>query len=118
MYRRYDVFVLPTRPGEGIPRVLTEAMAAGMPVVTTDVAGIGSLITSGVNGVLADGTADAFADAVTRLIQDPGLRRRVIAGGYDTVRGLTLEKQAERLMQVVSESLAVPVTSMAPTSAA
>ena len=35
LYRDYDLFVLPTRPGEGIPRVLLEAMAAGLPIVTT-----------------------------------------------------------------------------------
>ena len=35
LYRQYDLFVLPTLPGEGIPRVLLEAMAAGVPIVTT-----------------------------------------------------------------------------------
>ena len=45
LYRDYDFFVLPTQPGEGIPRVLLEAMANGLPIVTTDVSGIGSLIT-------------------------------------------------------------------------
>ena len=40
LYRDYDLFVLPTQPGEGIPRVLLEAMANGLPVVTTDVSGI------------------------------------------------------------------------------
>ena len=45
LYRDYDLFVLPTRPGEGIPRVLMEAMANGTPVVTTNVSGIGSLVT-------------------------------------------------------------------------
>ena len=39
-YRDYDFFVLPTQPGEGIPRVLLEAMANGLPIVTTDVSGI------------------------------------------------------------------------------
>ena len=64
LYRDYDIFILPTQPGEGIPRVLLEAMANGLPIVTTDVSGITSLITDGVNGLLiADATAEAVAGA-------------------------------------------------------
>src|SRR5262249_6571863 len=58
VYREHDIFVLPTLPGEGIPRVLLEAMAAGVPVVATRVAGIPSLVTDGQNGLLVD-TAEA-----------------------------------------------------------
>src|SRR5438093_4861503 len=59
LYRDYDLFVLPTGPGEGIPRVLLEAMAAGLPVVTTRVAGIPGLISSGQNGLLTNTGGDA-----------------------------------------------------------
>ena len=48
-YRDYDIFVLPTLPGEGIPRVLLEAMAAGLPVVVSRVSGIPSLVTHETN---------------------------------------------------------------------
>ena len=103
MYREFDLFVLPTRPGEGIPRVLMEAMAAGLPVVTTDVAGIGSLVTDGVNGLLVpDGSTNALVDAVRSLIATPALRQRLIQGGYATARAHTLERQAAALMQTVS----------------
>ena len=103
MYRDFDLFVLPTRPGEGIPRVLMEAMAAGLPVVTTDVAGIGSLITNQQNGLLVpDGSIDALIAAVRSLITTPSLRRQLIQGGYDTARAHTLERQAAELMQTVS----------------
>ena len=74
MYRDYDLFVLPTRPGEGIPRVLLEAMADGLPVVTTDVSGIASLITDGENGRLVTGESrPAMVDAVNSLITDAGV---------------------------------------------
>ena len=103
MYRDFDLFVLPTRPGEGIPRVLMEAMAAGLPVVTTDVAGIASLITNQQNGLLVpDGSIDALIAAVRSLITTPSLRRQLIQGGYDTARAHTLERQAAELMQTVS----------------
>jgi glycosyltransferase involved in cell wall biosynthesis len=109
-YREYDYFILPTQPGEGIPRVLLEAMANGLPIVTTGVSGITSLIADGDNGVLiADGSSAAVADAVRMLTADGALRRRVIQGGYRTARRHTLEQQAADMMQVVREELHLPV---------
>jgi glycosyltransferase involved in cell wall biosynthesis len=107
-YREYDIFVLPTLPGEGVPRVLLEAMAAGLPVVTSRVSGIPSLITDGSNGLLVEvPSARAVADAVMRIVRDPGLRRRLIADGYATARAHTLQAQAARMMQDVSARLSV-----------
>ena len=106
LYRDYDAFVLPTRPGEGIPRVLLEAMANGTPVVTTDVSGITSLVTHDQNGLLmAESSAGAVAAAVGRLIAEPALRRAIIQGGYATARAHTLERQAAELMRVVAAEL-------------
>lgn len=102
MYRDYDFFVLPTQPGEGIPRVLLEAMANGLPIVTTDVSGIASLIADGDNGLLiAGGSSGLIAGAIGRLVRDGELRRHVIQGGYATARKHTLEQQAADMMQVV-----------------
>jgi glycosyltransferase involved in cell wall biosynthesis len=106
-YRTYDAFILPTGPGEGVPRVLLEAMASGLPVVTTKIAGIPSLVTHEVNGLLADPTAASLADAIERLGADPTLRRRLIANGYATARKYTLEAQAEHMMRSVSDELRV-----------
>ena len=109
MYRNYDVFVLPTRPGEGIPRVLLEAMANGLPVVTTNVSGITSLITNRVNGLLSEGSADAIAAAVSEVVADHALRRQLIAAGYETAKAHTLERQAGEMLRTVSEQFGVPV---------
>lgn len=106
----YDLFVLPTLPGEGIPRVLLEAMSAGLPVVTTNVSGIPGLVTHGVNGLLVDDpTADAVADAMSSIIDDAPVRLRMIANGYETARAHTLETQAARMMSAVSSALNVPL---------
>jgi glycosyltransferase involved in cell wall biosynthesis len=106
MYGQYDVFVLPTLPGEGIPRVLLEAMSAGVPVVTTRVAGIPSLVIDKVNGLLLDRpTAAAVASAVARIVSDEAFRRDVIGHGYETARKFTLEGQAARMMETVSSRL-------------
>ena len=103
-YRDYDVFVLPTSPGEGIPRVLLEAMAAGLPVVVTRVAGIPGLVTHGRNGYLINtATADAVAGAVMAVSRDGALRRRLIQGGYQTARRHTLDGQAAQMMAVAAE---------------
>ena len=110
LYRDYDVFVLPTRPGEGIPRVLLEAMANGIPIVTTNVSGIGSLIANGQNGILLeDATADAIADAVRMLVEAPSVRQRLIRQAYDTARAHTLERQAGTMLAVVARELALPL---------
>jgi glycosyltransferase involved in cell wall biosynthesis len=107
-YAEYDLFVLPTLPGEGVPRVLLEAMAAGLPVVTTSVAGIPSLITHERNGLLVDKpSADAVAGAIERLLTDGALRRRMIENGYATARAHTLQAQAARMMDDVSRRLGV-----------
>jgi len=106
MYRQYDIFVLPTRPGEGIPRVLLEAMAAGLPVVTTDVAGIGGLVRDRENGLLlADGAPETVTQAIRLLLDSSGLRRQLIHHGYETARAHTLERQAADMMQIVAREL-------------
>jgi glycosyltransferase involved in cell wall biosynthesis len=81
------VFCLPCRVLEdgdrdGIPNVLVEAMAAGVPVVTTAVSGIPELVQDGVNGlVVPPDDPERLADAVLRLHADPGLRARLSTSG-------------------------------------
>ena len=110
LYREFDLFVLPTRPGEGIPRVLMEAMAGGLPIVTTDVSGISSLITNRANGLLVpEGSTPSTIAALRTLIATPALRQTLIEGGYATARAHTLERQAAALMQIVAKECGVPI---------
>ena len=118
-YRSYDIFVLPTRPGEGIPRVLLEAMASGTPVVTTRVSGIASLIAHGENGLLVDRSdAASIAPAIGRVIDSPGLRRTLIQNGYATARAHTVEHQAAAMMSVAQAVLKLPLRTPAAVGAA
>ena len=76
------VMVLASRC-EGVPRVLIEAMAAGVPVVASNVGGIPSLIQDGVNGLLfPSGDAVALAACLRRLLSDEDLRKRMGEQGY------------------------------------
>ena len=90
-------------------------MAAGVPVVTTAVAGIPSLIDHGRNGLLVDApSADAVAGAILRTVSDGDLRRRLIRGGLDTARAHTLDRQAAWMMEQVKVRLSVPVRPVSP----
>ena len=71
-----DVFVLPSAYREGIPRVLLEAAAMGLPIVTTDSPGCNEVVEDAVNGFLIPaGAPRELARAILRLLEEPGLRR-------------------------------------------
>jgi len=73
-----DLFVLPTAYREGIPRVLMEAAAMALPIVTTDAAGCREVVQDRVNGLLVPlRDAAAVTRAILRLLQQPELRRRL-----------------------------------------
>jgi glycosyltransferase involved in cell wall biosynthesis len=78
--------------------------------VTTDVAGISSLIRHGENGVLVpEGSAQGMVDALRSLITTPSLRQRLIQDGYATARAHTLERQAASVMQIVATECGVAI---------
>jgi len=72
-----DIFVLPSL-AEGMPNSLLQAMACGLPVVTTRVSSIPAIVKNEVNGILIEpGSAEAICQGLKRLIDDPQLRRRM-----------------------------------------
>jgi glycosyltransferase involved in cell wall biosynthesis len=76
-----DVFVLASH-WEGLPNVVLEAMAAGLPVVATTVGGTPEVVVDGVTGFLVPPRdPEALADAILRLLRDPDLRRRMGEAG-------------------------------------
>jgi colanic acid/amylovoran biosynthesis glycosyltransferase len=78
--------VLPSGKTEGIPVALMEALASERAVVASEVSGIPELVVDGVTGLLvAPGDAAALADAIERLLDDPGLRARLGTAGRSKV---------------------------------
>jgi glycosyltransferase involved in cell wall biosynthesis len=99
-----DVFALPiVREGvDGLPNVLLEAMGAGRAVVASGVAGVPDVVEDGIHGlVVPERDPAALAAAITRLLADPDLARRLGAAARARVeRELTWERTAERFEAV------------------
>jgi glycosyltransferase involved in cell wall biosynthesis len=75
VYARCHIVCLPSYYGEGVPRVLIEAAACALPIVTTDVPGCREVVAHGDNGLLVPPRAPAaLAEALRTLAQDPELR--------------------------------------------
>lgn len=80
-----DLFILPSYD-EGLPVALLEAMAHGLPVVSTFAGGIPELVTSGINGLLVQpGNREALKRAVQSMIEDPGLREKFAAANRQKI---------------------------------
>ncbi len=121
--RRSSVFALACRVDDdgdrdGIPNVLVEAMAAGLPAVSTTVSGIPELITDGVNGLLVPpDDPDALADALRRLARDPELAQQLARAGTAAVHEhFDGERLAHRLVELFSGG--PPRSALTPTPAA
>lgn len=82
----FDVFVMPSVFKEGLGIALLEAMAAGKPVVATNVGGIPEIIEDGVNGFLIPPRKPkAISDAVLKILKDKELARSLGRAGRKTV---------------------------------
>jgi glycosyltransferase involved in cell wall biosynthesis len=70
IYRSADIFAFPSFI-EGLPTVCVEALAAGLPVVSTDAPGVRDIIRDGINGIqVKTGDTEAFAEALSDLLRD------------------------------------------------
>ncbi|MGB2710101.1 MAG: glycosyltransferase family 4 protein [Conexibacter sp.] len=89
---------------EGLPQILFEAFAAGLPVVATDVGGIRAAVGEA-TALIPAGDADAAAEALERIADDPARRAELVAAGLAQAREHTLEAETGRVARFVAEAL-------------
>jgi glycosyltransferase involved in cell wall biosynthesis len=96
LYASHDIFVLPSLV-EGMPLVLLEAMASGLAVVTTESSGMTDLVEDGHDGLLTiPGDATSLVMAMTKLCENPQLRRQMGNAAQEKMRRFSWTRFAER----------------------
>lgn len=102
-----DVFLAPSVGGESFGIVLVEAMAAGLPVVASRIAGYDEVVTDGVEGFLVPARdAAALAGSAGRLLDDPDLARRMGEAGRERARRYDWDSVAGELEAIYREAIA------------
>jgi glycosyltransferase involved in cell wall biosynthesis len=110
-YQRAHVLVLPCIVGQdgnrdGLPVSIVEALACGVPVLSTPVTGIPEVVRDGINGLIVpERDALALTDALEQLMTDPGLHQRLQAGARrSVVDDFDQERTATRLYTLLQEA--------------
>lgn len=84
LYQNALLFILPSYY-EGLPTVLLEAMAAGLPVIARDIPSVSEVITNEKNGLLVNGSIEEFTKAIERVIADRTLGEMIGVEARNTV---------------------------------
>jgi phosphatidyl-myo-inositol alpha-mannosyltransferase len=102
-----DVFVAPNTGGESFGVILLEAMASGLPVVASDIAGFEEVVTPNVDGLLVPPRdPGALATAVERVLDDPVAAARLAEAGRRRAAAADWPVVVERLEAVYAEAVA------------
>lgn len=103
--RNFNLFVSSSL-WEGLPSVIIEAMAIGLPVVATDIPGTREIISDGVNGKLVQPHDPlALADAIIEMIDNPQMRRELSHAGQQSVKQFSIEEIAKTYLKLYESLL-------------
>jgi glycosyltransferase involved in cell wall biosynthesis len=104
--QRASIFVLPSF-AEGFPMAILEAMAAGLPIVSTHVGGIPDMIRQGENGFLFDpGDVQALVHIIESLLKDADLIKKISMTNRMAAREYDIDVVADKIGKIYSELLA------------
>ncbi|MDZ4818891.1 MAG: glycosyltransferase family 4 protein [Planctomycetota bacterium] len=103
-----DVLLFPSVLPEGLPMVVLEAMAAGVPIVATRVPGVTDVLRDGENGLLVEpNDASALASGISQLIENPALAERLrTAAWHDQQEHYSDKSMAEAVAGIYRQVLA------------
>ncbi|MGI8414570.1 MAG: flippase-like domain-containing protein [Solirubrobacteraceae bacterium] len=107
--RHADVLCAPSLGGESFGMVLTEAFAAGTPVVASDIAGYRDVVRDGVDGVLvAPGDAQALAEALRDLYEEPVRRVEMACAAAVHAERFAWPRVAQEVLSAYEDAIATP----------
>jgi phosphatidylinositol alpha-mannosyltransferase len=107
-----DVLCAPSVGGESFGMVLTEAFAAGTPVVASNIAGYRDVVRDGIDGVLVTpGDAQALAEAMRDLWDEPERRREMARAASRDVERFAWPRVAEEVLGAYKDAIATPAPS-------
>ena len=90
---------------ENLPHSAVEALSVGVPMVATAVGGVPEVVRDGENGLLVPpGRPDELADAIRRILDEPGLRDRLAAAAKPSVEAISSEAIYGRLESLLAEA--------------
>ncbi|MGH2443899.1 MAG: glycosyltransferase, partial [Chloroflexota bacterium] len=106
MMAAMDVFVL-SSDDEGMPNVVMQAMAAGLPVVATDAGGTDEIVSTGKTGFLVDrGDSETLAQKICTLLEQPELMAEFGRAGRQLVeRDFTFTKSVKRMVELYDREI-------------
>ncbi|MGH3000202.1 MAG: glycosyltransferase family 4 protein, partial [Gaiellaceae bacterium] len=105
LFRAADASIL-SSSWENFPHTVVEALAAGTPVIATDVGGVAEVVVDGENGLLVPaGDGAALAEAVRRYFDDEHLRARLRAHAAESVRRYDRDAVFSRIEQALADAI-------------
>ncbi len=103
--KKSDLFVL-NSSYEGLPHIVLEAMAAGVPVLATDAGGTAELVRDGCNGILVPPSEPELLEgSIKKLLNDDEFRHNMVQEGFETLKDFSWKNLADQTEQVLENAV-------------